>query len=468
MITYKSTRGKAPILNFEDVLVGGLASDGGLYLPESWPWWSKPALRRLRGLAYADLAFEILRPFLASSIPTAVLRVLIEESYQGFSHPAITPLIQIDERLWIMELFHGPTFSFKDLALQPVGKIFGYLTANSEKRYTLLTATSGDTGSAAIFGFKNCRRMKAFVLYPEGRISEIQRLQMTTTQDLNIHPIAIKGTFDDCQAIVKALFARAELRAVTTLIAANSINWARIMCQIVYYFAAALALGAPDRAVRFVVPSGNFGNIYAAYVAKQMGLTIAELVIAANENDSLDRFFSSGKMELRPIVSTNSPSIDIALPSNLERYLFDLYRQDAQAVAALMHTLKSRSSATIPEPLLKRARKIFKSATVSQRMTLDQIRRTFSDNRYLIDPHTAVGMATAYRFLEFESRPKSPMIVAGCAHPAKFAQTVHQATGTLPPPPPALASLGDSPERTVSLPNDTDAVLTAILEMISP
>ena len=459
--TYKSTRGQAPTLTFEEVLMTGLAADGGLYVPETWPRWSKPELRRLRGVSYSVLATEILRPFVA--IPTPVLRVLIEDSYQEFRHPAIVPLTQINERLWIMELFHGPTLSFKDLALQLVGQLFRYLTGSSGKRYALLTATSGDTGSAAISGFQACQTMDVFVLYPEGRISEVQRRQMTTVRASNIHPIALQGTFDDCQAIVKTLFHQPELQAEAALIAANSINWGRIMSQTVYYFAAGLALGAPDRPLRFVVPTGNFGNIYAAYAAKQMGLPIAELVIATNENDNLVGFFSSGYWGNRPVTATNSPSIDIGLPSNLERYLFDLYRQDSEVVSDLIEKLK-QGSATLPLARLKQAQKTFKAFMVNQRMTVDQIRRTYSNAGYLLDPHTAVGMAAAERLLESNPDPEPPTIVAGCAHPAKFPKTVSQASGQTPTLP--LPSLRDLTEHTLSLPNETDAVLKTILRIL--
>jgi threonine synthase len=456
-LRYISTRGQAPILPFDDVLLAGLARDGGLYVPESWPVFSSAELRRLRSLPYAELAVEIMAPFVDGRIGRDDFAALVRDAYAGFDHRAVTPLVQIDHRTWVLELFHGPTLAFKDVALQLLGRLFDHVLKQRGERVTIVGATSGDTGSAAIEACRDRDAIDIFILHPKGRTSEVQRRQMTTVMSANVHNIALEGTFDDCQDLVKALFNDATFRDEQNLSAVNSINWARIMAQIVYYFAAGLALGAPDRPpVAFTVPTGNFGNVFAAYAAREMGLPIERLIVGSNSNDILARFFDSGTMAAAGVVPTISPSMDIQISSNFERLLFDLFERDGAAVAECMARFRASGRFEVTADQFARARSLFSGHRVDEDLTGATIRDTWkATGGMLIDPHTAVGVAAA-RAEAID--PAVPVIVAATAHPAKFPDAVERATGIRPPLPPRLADLYERTERYDVLPNDAAAV----------
>ncbi len=463
---YISTRGEAPALGFDDVLLAGLARDGGLYVPESWPRLTADDLRGLRGLGYAELAIRVMEPFLAGSDGGSVIshqefRRLVEETYRGFGHTAVAPLVQLDQRTWLMELFHGPTMAFKDHALQLLGRLFDYVLERRRERVTVIGATSGDTGSAAIEACRDRSAIDIFILYPHDRISAVQRRQMTTVGASNVHTLAIEGSFDDCQDLVKAMFADTRFRDAHNLSAVNSINWARIMAQIVYYVAASVSLGAPSRRVIFSVPTGNFGNVYAAYAAGAMGLPILKLIVGSNTNDILDRFFRSGEMRIQSVVPTLSPSMDIQISSNFERLLFDLFDRDGAMVNRCMRDFRSSGRFVVTSDQLTQARALFDSHRLDDDGIRDLIAETYRTTGELIDPHTAVGLAAARAA---SSDPTVPVVALGCAHPAKFPDAVEQATGVRPGLPPRLADLFDRPERVVRLPNDLAAVQAFIRE----
>ncbi|MCG8358783.1 MAG: threonine synthase, partial [Kiloniellales bacterium] len=367
---YISTRGRAPALAFDDVLLTGLARDGGLYLPESWPRFSEDEIRALAGLSYAEVAYRVIRPFVGGAIEDETLRAMAEATYAGFHHAAVAPLKQLDSRVWLMELFHGPTLAFKDYALQLVGRLFDQVLAARGLTITIVGATSGDTGSAAIEACRGRERVEIFILHPKGRVSEVQRRQMTTITDANVHNIAIEGSFDDCQDLVKALFNDTGFRDEVRLSAVNSINWARIMAQIVYYFQAAVALGAPERDVAFSVPSGNFGNVFAGYAAKQMGLPVGRLIVGSNRNDILARFFASGAMTMAPVEPSLSPSMDIQVSSNFERLLFDLLGRDGAAVERTLNGFRQSGSYTLEGEALAQARALFSGFRLDDAATL--------------------------------------------------------------------------------------------------
>ena len=452
---YVSTRGAAPVLGFEDVLLAGLARDGGLYVPESWPQFSADDWRKLKGLSYADLAVAVMAPFIGGAIPRAEFSRLVHDAYAGFSHRAVTPLRQSGTEEWVLELFHGPTLAFKDCALQLLGRLFDHVLAKRKARVTIVGATSGDTGSAAIEACRGRDAADIFILFPHGRVSEIQRRQMTTVGEANVHAIAVQGTFDDCQAMVKAMFDDAAFRDRHHLSAVNSINWARVMAQIVYYVHAALALGAPDRAVSFAVPTGNFGDIFAGYAAKQMGLPIANLCIATNTNDILARFLETGAYEMGSVVPTLSPSMDIQVSSNFERLLFDLCGRDGAGIAGWMGSLKQSGAFRVPPDQLKAMRALFSAARVSEEETLATMAREWRETGVLVDPHSAVGLA-AGRHVRGAS--EEPWVHLATAHPAKFPDAVERATGERPPLPPHRAGLLTRPERYDVLGNDLAAV----------
>ena len=456
-ISYISTRGQAASLDFENVLVTGLASDGGLYVPKNLPFWNKQALRTLRGLSYVELARCILSDFVETLMDSSALYDLLQQSYNRFTHHAVVPLVQLDQRLWLLELFHGPTLSFKDIPLQVLGRLFASIAKRDNRRCAVLSATSGDTGSAVIEAFQGCQGVEIFVLYPKGRISPVQRRQMTTVVAQNVHTLAVEGTFDDCQAIVKALFQDSTLPKDIHLTAANSINWGRIACQVVYYFAAALALGAPERSVAFVVPTGNFGNIYAAYTARAMGLPIQHLISASNHNDSVFRFFTTGTMSLRPVIPSWSPSIDIVVPSNFERFLFDLYERDPIAVTQAMENLKTHKKFSVPQQLLQQAQQTFFAYQVNDTTTCQTIKQIFERTGLLVDPHTAVGLAAALRVRKIIDKD-CPIITTACAHPAKFENAVIHATGVSPTLPVVLLDVHQKPEKITVVKNDVKYV----------
>jgi threonine synthase len=447
---YVSTRGQAPVRDFAGVLLAGLAEDGGLYVPETWPQFSADELRALRGLPYPELAARVMRPFVGDCIPFDVLLRLCRESYAGFGHPAVVPLVQLDTGLWTQELFHGPTLAFKDMAMQLLGRLFDHVLTERDARVTIVGATSGDTGSAAIEACANRARVDVVILHPDGRTSEVQRRQMTTVKAANIRNLAIDGTFDDCQDLVKAMFADMPFRTEMQLSAVNSINWARIAAQIPYYVAGALALGAPDREIAFAVPTGNFGNVLAAYGARRMGLPVPRLVIGANRNDILSRFLASNDMSMRGVEPSLSPSMDIQVSSNFERLLFELLDRDPAATADTMAGFRATGRMGVPDASWRRATALFSGFTLDDDGTVAEIRRLHAECGYLADPHSAIGIAAA------RAHPVAgvPMIAMATAHPAKFPDAMERATGSRPPLPPRLADLYDRPEIFTRLPND--------------
>jgi threonine synthase len=459
-LRYLSTRDPRPApltLSFAEVLLAGLAENGGLYVPDRVPEISAAAIRGYAGLPYAALAAEIVALFAGEAFPAGDLQVLTAAAYSRFRHHAVAPLVQLDERLWLLELFHGPTLAFKDLALQLVGLLFDAVLARRREHVTIVGATSGDTGSAAIEACRDRAAIDIFIFYPHGRISEVQRRQMTTVESANAHAIAIEGTFDDCQDLVKALFADAELRRGLALSAVNSINWARIAAQTVYYIAAGVALGAPARPISFSVPTGNFGNVYAGHVARRMGLPIVRLVIGTNRNDILARYFATGKMALAAVEPSLSPSMDIQVSSNFERLLFELKGRSGVAVGEAMRVFRHTGSLPENDEEWRTACGLFSAHKVDDTRTMQTIAQTYARSGALIDPHTAVAVAAADA--EIAARDgAAPMIALGCAHPAKFPEAIERATGIRPVLPAALGGLLEQRERIVVLPNDLGAV----------
>ncbi len=461
---YQSTRGSAPILGFEEVLLTGLARDGGLYVPSTWPGLSISTWRGLVGADYRVLAAEMLSPFLAGSSVADRLPDLLDRAYANFAHKAVAPLVQIEPNLWLLELFHGPTLAFKDVAMQLLGQLFDAVLTQRGERLTIVGATSGDTGSAAIEALKGSRHVEVFILHPKGRTSEVQRRQMTTVAANNVHNVAIEGTFDDCQDLVKALFNDHAFRDRHHLSAVNSINWARILAQSVYYAYAALALGGPDRAQDFVVPSGNFGNVFAGFVAQKMGLPMGKLVIAANSNDILPRILESGAMTMAGVQPTFSPSMDIQVSSNFERLLFEAMGRDGAAVKALMDRFRSEGSAALDETALAAIRAGFAGDRLDDAGTLEEIRRTYGETGMVLDPHTAVGVTVARRRI---AAGAGPTVVLSTAHPAKFPDAVEQATGTRPDLPARLGDLYQREERYTTLANDAEALKALVGEHVT-
>ncbi len=453
---YISTRGRAPALNFEEVLLAGLAADGGLYVPETLPQFDAGEIRELAGLDYVSLAERIVTPFVDDCVPPADLRRLLERSYAEFRHNAVAPLVQIAPNQWVLELFHGPTLAFKDFALQFLGRLLDYVLEKREQKVVIMGATSGDTGSAAIEGCRHCRNIDIFILHPHERVSEVQRRQMTSVPGDNIHNLAVQGNFDDCQAMVKASFGdRGFLPQDRALVAVNSINWARIMAQIVYYFYAALALGGPDRPVSFSVPTGNFGDIFAGYLAQRMGLPVERLIIATNRNDVLHRALTTSTYGRQPLAHTLSPSMDITVSSNFERLLFDLYGRDGGAIAALMADFES-GDITFSEAAMAQARSLFSSQCVSDDETCAQIASTWNECEYLLDPHTAIGVRAA---LQSGLAGMCPVVTLATAHPAKFPEAIRSAGLKEEVHLPLhLRDLYERQERFTVLPNELTAV----------
>jgi threonine synthase len=457
---YVSTRGQAAPRDFAGILLAGLAEDGGLFVPESWPDISAAEWRRLRGLPYPALAARLLSPFVGDSLDAATLERLCAEAYRGFVHPAVVPLVQIDHARFVLELFHGPTLAFKDVALQLLGRLFDHVLTRSGRRLTIVGATSGDTGSAAIEACRDRAALDIVILHPHNRTSAVQRRQMTTVKSANVANIAIEGSFDDCQDLVKAMFADAAFRAEVSLGAVNSINFARVAAQIPYYAYAALALGAPDRAVAFSVPTGNFGNVLAAWAARRMGLPIERLIVASNRNDILARFLAANDMSIAPVEPSLSPSMDIQVSSNFERLLFELLGRDAAATAEIMRRFRSEGRMPVPDAAWREARRLFHGFALDDPGTLAEIRRLYQEAGYLADPHTAVGTAAARA-----ARPEDeavPVVVAATAHPAKFPEAVERATGRRPALPPQLADLFEREEHFTVLPPDLAMVQAAV------
>ena len=455
-MNYISTRGQAPALNFEQVLLTGLATDGGLYVPQSLPVFSREEIAAMRSLDYPQLAHKIISPFVDDCLTAGELSAILASTYAEFRHNAVAPLVQIGANQWVLELFHGPTLAFKDFALQLLGRLLDFVLERRHQKVVILGATSGDTGSAAIEGCKKCRNIDIFILHPHNRVSDVQRRQMTTVAGDNIHNLAVQGNFDDCQAMVKACFGQQDfLPQGRSLVAVNSINWARIMAQIVYYFYAALALGAPDRGVAFSVPTGNFGDIFAGYLARQMGLPVERLIIATNRNDVLHRVMTNGAYGRQSLAHTLSPSMDITVSSNFERLLFDLYDRDGAALASLMQQFE-QGEIRFSASAMRRARALFSSQCVSDEQTCEQIASTWRECGYLLDPHSAIGVKAA---LDSHLSPETPVVSLATAHPAKFPDAIRTAgvTGDVGLPM-HLSDLFDRPERMAVLPNELGAV----------
>ena len=453
---YISTRGQSPALDFEQVLLTGLASDGGLYVPETLPTFSAVEIAEMASLDYPALAQKIITPFVADCIPASELEVIINETYAEFRHGAVAPLVQLESNQWVLELFHGPTLAFKDFALQLLGRLLDFVLEREHRKVVIMGATSGDTGSAAIEGCKRCKNIDIFILHPHQRVSDVQRRQMTTVSGDNIHNLAIEGNFDDCQAMVKASFAdKSFLPEGRSLVAVNSINWARIMAQIVYYFYAAVAVGAPSRPVAFSVPTGNFGDIFAGYLASKMGLPIERLIIATNRNDVLHRVLTTGTYARAPLHHSLSPSMDISVSSNFERLLFDLYDCNGGAIAGLMKDFDA-GDIKLSEDAMERVKSLFSSQCVSDEETCEQIANTWQQSEYLLDPHSAIGVKAA---LNANVEAAIPVISLATAHPAKFPEAIQQAgVGQEPGLPLHLRDLFERPERYEVLANDLSAV----------
>ena len=453
-VRYISTRGGVPPVGFEQALFAGLAADGGLYLPDHWPRLGPDRLEALQGAPFEEVAQAVLTPFLGDELDAATFRRLLERSYAGFAHRAVAPLRQIDARLWLLELFHGPTLAFKDVAMQLLGRLFEHFLERSGRRITIVGATSGDTGAAAVDAFADRANVAIVVLHPHGRISEVQRRQMTTVQAANVVNIAVQGTFDDCQRLLKALFADPAFRDEVGLAAVNSINWARVMAQVVYFVTSALALGAPWRRIAYSVPTGNFGDVYAGYVAHMMGLPVQRLVVGTNQNDILARFFATGTYRLGEVRATMSPSMDIQVASNFERLLFELCAHDGEAVQALMGRLADARGFDLAPELLGRARELFEAERVDEDATARTIKEIFERTGMIIDPHTAVGVAAARPHVE----QGVPMVVLSTAHPAKFPEAIRRSIGVLPPRPARVEQLLAGEERYEVLSGDLAAV----------
>ncbi len=456
---YISTRGQAPALTFEQAMLTGLARDGGLYIPESWPQMSPDEIAALAGLSYEDVAFRVMKPFIGDTFTDTEFRAIIERAYASFHHDARVPLVQLGANDFLLELHHGPTLAFKDVAMQLIGQMFEAALTRKNERVTIVGATSGDTGSAAIEAFRGLDSVDVFIMYPHGRVSDVQRRQMTTPDDANIHALAVDGDFDDCQARLKDMFNDFDFRDGVKLAGVNSINWARVLAQVVYYFTAAVSLGAPTRKVSFTVPTGNFGDVFAGYVAKRMGLPIDRMVIATNQNDILHRTLASGDHTKSGVTPSISPSMDIQVSSNFERLLFDLYDREGAAVAQLMDDLKERGGFTLSQGALERLRTEFDSGRCSEEETVETIR--FAQEHYgqVLCPHSAVALKVAR---EQRGDPATPMVILATAHAAKFPDAVEAACGIRPELPPHMADLFERKERFTRVAND----LTAIEDII--
>ncbi len=456
---YISTRGAAPALEFEATMLTGLARDGGLYVPERVPAMTEAAIAALAGQPYEEVAFRVMRPFIGGAFTDDEFRTLISSAYADFGHAARAPLKQLSSGHFLLELFHGPTLAFKDFAMQLIGQLFQASLKRSDERVTIIGATSGDTGSAAIEAFRGLDNVDVFILFPHGRVSEVQRRQMTTPADRNVHALAVEGDFDICQALVKDMFNDFAFRDRVGLAGVNSINWARVLAQVVYYFTAAVALGAPHRSVAFTVPTGNFGDIFAGHIARAMGLPIAKLVIATNQNDILHRCLTTGVYQTEAVLPSISPSMDIQVSSNFERALFEAYGRDGRAVAQLMDELRSTGRFAVSQGAIEALRETYASGRVSEAETAAIITRTYRKTGELLCPHSAVGVGVAEAHLG-----TIPMVTLATAHPAKFPDAVEAATGIRPGLPARMADMFDRPERLTRLANDRAALQALILQ----
>lgn len=462
---YISTRGAAPALDFEAVTLAGLASDGGLYLPREWPRFSEAEIAAMAGLSYVELAVRVMQPFVGSSLSEAELRELCEGAYGRFAHAAVTPLRQFDQQQWLLELFHGPTLAFKDVALQLLGRLFETFLARRDQRLTIVGATSGDTGSAAIDAVAGRDNVDIFMLHPRGRVSDVQRRQMTTVLAPNVHNIAIDGSFDDAQAMVKRMFGDKDMTARFRIGAVNSINWARLMAQVVYYFAAALQLGAPERRVAFAVPTGNFGDVFAGYVAAQMGLPIERLIVATNINDILHRALANGDYSAGTVTPTAAPSMDIQVSSNFERLLFDVGGRDGAAMAQQMRGFEASKAMQLTNAQREGAASLFSSARADANETARAMAWAHEHYGEVIDPHTAIGLHAA-RAADLPAHV--PVVTLATAHPAKFRDAVERATGLRPSLPNRVGNLMEREERFVELPGTYEAVAAYVAEHATP
>ncbi|MFS4437210.1 threonine synthase [Paracoccaceae bacterium GXU_MW_L88] len=457
---YISTRGHAPALSFEEAMLTGLARDGGLYVPREWPQMSHGEIAALVDKTYEEVAYEVMRPFVGDTFTDDEFRDIIDRAYASFNHAARVPLKQISSNFFMLELFHGPTLAFKDVAMQLIGQMFETVLKRRGERVTIVGATSGDTGSAAIEAFRGLDNVDVFILFPEGRVSEVQRRQMTTPSEANVHALAVDGDFDDCQGLLKDMFADFAFRDHVGLAGVNSINWARIMAQVVYYFYAAVHLGAPHRKISFTVPTGNFGDIYAGYVAKKMGLPIDDLIIATNKNDILHRTLEEGKHEKQGVIPSLSPSMDIQVSSNFERLVFDLYDREGDAVAQLFTELKEQGRFDLSQGALDKLRdEQFYSDRKDDEETLDGIKTTYEDTGEIVCPHSAIAIDVAVSYSDM-----TPMVALATAHAAKFPDAVEKAIGIRPALPPHMVDLYDREERMTSVPNDRQALQKLILD----
>ena len=452
---YLSTRGEAPELGFEEALLAGLARDGGLYVPKTWPRFAPEDIAAFAGKPFAEVATAVLEPFVGNAMPRRDVLALARDAYARFGHPAVTPLVQLDRNLWALELFHGPTLAFKDVAMQLLARLMDRVLAARNRRVTVVGATSGDTGGAAVEAFRGAERVDAVVLFPHDRVSDVQRRMMTTATEPNVHAVAVEGTFDDCQALVKAMFNDLAFRDRVRLAGVNSINWARVAAQIAYYFVAATALGAPHRPVSFSVPTGNFGDIFAGYAARRMGLPIERLVIATNDNDILRRTHAGGVYEVRGVIPTTSPSMDIEVASNFERWLYEASGRDAAWVRGRMGALRQSGRFELSGEVAAAMRADFAAASASLDEVAACIRRVEAESGYLLDPHSACGVVAA----EKAGAPDgAPCVVLATAHPAKFPDAIEAIAGRRPALPARLAPSMSAPERMTVLPNDLAAI----------
>ena len=461
---YVSTRGQAPSLDFAAVTLAGLASDGGLYVPESWPQFSPQEIAAMRGLPYAELAARVMEPFVGDCLTPERLRDLTTKAYGRFAHKAVTPLVQLDEQHWVLELFHGPTLAFKDVALQMLGLLFEEFLGREEGSLTIVGATSGDTGSAAIDAVAGLDNVEIFMLHPKGRVSDVQRRQMTTVRAPNVHNIAIDGSFDDAQAMVKRIFADADVTASHRIGAVNSINWARLMAQVVYYFAASLQLGGPERKLAFSVPTGNFGDVFAGHVAARMGLPIEQLIVATNVNDILHRALADGDYSTGTVTPTAAPSMDIQVSSNFERLLFDVGGRDGVALAEQMRGFDAARAMRLTNAQREGAAALFTSARADEGDTLQAMRWAYEQCGEMLDPHTAIGLHAAR---QADIAPEIPVVTLATAHPAKFPDAVERATGLLPALPSRVGDLFSREESYIELPGTYEAVRDHIMAKAS-
>ncbi len=448
---YISTRGEAPVLTFEEAMLTGLARDGGLYLPETWPTMTEAEIADLAGQSFEEVAFRVMKPFIGDAFTDEEFRGIIDRAYASFGHDLRCPLVQVGPDRWVLELHHGPTLAFKDVAMQLIGQLFELALKRRGERVTIVGATSGDTGSAAIEAFRGLDSVDVFILYPHGRVSEVQRRQMTTPTESNVHALAVEGDFDDCQATVKAMFNDFDFRDGMKLAAVNSINWARVLAQAVYYFTSAVALGAPGRMISYSVPTGNFGDVFAGYVAKRMGLPIDRLVVATNQNDILHRTVQNGEHDKRGVEASTSPSMDIQVSSNFERLLFDLYDREGPAVRQLMKELSENGGFKLSQGALNRLHDEFDSARFGEAEVATLIKTCAAATTHVLCPHSAIGVGAAEAL-------KGPVVALATAHAAKFPDAVEAACGVRPALPPRMADLYEREERVTVLPNDLSAL----------